>query len=216
MKIHMQAEKLDQLIFKIMHSVSFLAGISLLIVALLCTVDALSSKFFSFSIPSGTDWVTFLNIPVVFLAMGYIQVERGNTVVDLLSSKFPDPIEKIFKITGYVLAVFMCGFLGYCGIGITVDKIRQHTLSSGQASAFPVWPFALLVALGYLLAAIAFLWCIFREFLIPPQRRAGAMMMPGAEEDMGIPKGSLMTNSQTESSPVYQKADHAKKQKGEN
>ncbi|MBQ8663958.1 MAG: TRAP transporter small permease [Eubacterium sp.] len=183
MKIHARAEKVDKIIFKIMYAVSVLAGISLMVVAVLCTVDALASKFLSFSIPSGTDWVTFLNIPIVFLAMGYIQVERGNTAVDILSSKYPPKIGKMIRVGSCIVATLICVFLGYCGFEVMMDKIVKHTLSSAQMSAFPVWPFALMVAVGYSLAAVSFFWCIIREFLIPPERRMGAM--PPAPEKEG-------------------------------
>lgn len=198
MKVHKKAEKLDMIIFKIMYVVSMLSGISLLIVAVLCTLDSLSSKFLSVSIPSGTDWVTFLNIPVVFLAMGYIQVERGNTVVDILSSKFPKKMDKTVKVCAYIVSVLLCVFLGKCGFSIMMDKIAQHTMSSGQMSAFPVWPFALIVAVGYSLAAFAFFWCIIREFLIPPERRAGAIPPDGQGMDIPAPKGSMLENNVTE------------------
>lgn len=197
MKIHKRAETVDKIIFKIMKGVSWLAGISLLAVAVLCTIDALSAKFLSVSVPSGTDWVTYMNIPVVFLSMGFIQVERGNTVVDLLSCKFPKKVEKVVKVAGYAIAVFMCAFLGKCGFDMMLDKLQKHTLSSGQMSAFPVWPFALIVALGYTLAAVSFFWCILREFLIAPERRMGALP-PGEMSETGAPQGAVMSNCSDE------------------
>lgn len=197
MKIHKRAETVDKIIFKIMKGVSWLAGISLLAVAVLCTVDALSSKFLSASVPSGTDWVTYMNIPVVFLSMGFIQVERGNTVVDLLSCKFSKKVEKAVKVAGYAIAVFMCGLLGRCGFVMMMEKLQKHTLSSGQMSAFPVWPFALIVALGYTLAAVSFFWCILREFLIVPERRMGALP-PGGADGTGAPQGAVMSNCSNE------------------
>ena len=59
------AKRIDKVMFKAMWGVSLLSGLSLFIVAILCTVDALGGKFFSASIPNGTEIVTYLNIPVL-------------------------------------------------------------------------------------------------------------------------------------------------------
>lgn len=172
------AEKIDKVIFKFMYGVSFLAGLSLILAAVLCSVDALSSKIFSFSIPNGTEWVTYLNIPIVFLAMGFIQVERGNTTVDLLSKKFPPVFQKIIQIFSCVLGFAISAFLAYCEFDLTLDKLTAGTKASSAGHSFVIWPFALVIAIGYALVAIAFLWCIFRIILIPPEKWQGAFIMP--------------------------------------
>ena len=172
------AEKIDKVIFKFMYGVSIVAALALMIAALVCSVDALSTKIFSFSLPNGTEWVTYLNIPIVFLAMGYVQVERGNTTVDLISKRFPQAVQKAIQVFGCFLGFLISGFLAYCAFSLTLDKLSSGAKSSSAAIAFPVWPFALVIAIGYALTAISFLWCIFRIFLIPPERRQGAFIMP--------------------------------------
>lgn len=171
------AEKVDKVVFKFMYGASILAGLSLIVAAILCTVDSLSTKIFSFSLPNGTDWVTYLNIPIVFLAMGYIQVERGNTVVDLVSKKFPTWLQKAVQVFGCLLGAAISAYLAYCEFTLTLDKLSAGTKASSAANSFVVWPFALVIAIGYALVAIAFLWSIFRVILIPPERRQGALIM---------------------------------------
>ena len=70
---------------------------------------------------------------------------------------------------------------------MTITKITTGAKSSAAAIAFPVWPFAMVIAIGYGMAAIAFLWCLFRMFLIPPEKRQGAMVPP----EMGGPDMSM-------------------------
>ena len=36
-----------------------------------------------------------------------------------------------------------------------------------------VWPFAAIVAIGFITLAVAMLWCAIREFIIPREERAG-------------------------------------------
>ena len=188
MKVHAGAEKVDKIVFKIMYIFSLVAALALVLIAVLSTVDSLGTTIFSKSLPNGTDWVAYMNIPVVFLSMGFIQVERGNTVVDLISNKFPKVLQKAVKIFGYLLGAAMCAFLFKCELDLTIDKLTSGTRSSAAASAFAVWPVAAIIALGYLLVALAFLWSVFREFLIAPERRMGALPVP-PEKDFGQAKG---------------------------
>lgn len=172
------AKNIDKIFFKVMWGVSVVSGVSLFAVAILCTVDALGGKFFSASIPNGTEIVTYLNIPVVFFSMAFIQVERGHTTVDLLSGHFPRGVQTAIHLIGYLLGTLICGYVGYCSFMLTLDKYNTHAKASAAASSFAVWPFALVTAVGFVLIAVSFFWCIFREFLIPPAERMGALPIP--------------------------------------
>lgn len=206
------AEKIDKVVYKIMYIVSLFAALSLVIAALVCTVDSLSTKIFSYSLPNGTEWVTYLNIPIVFLAIGFIQVERGSTTVDIVSQKFPAGLKKVLEFVGYLLGFVISGFMTYCEINLTITKIATGAKSSAAAVAFHVWPFALTIAIGYGMAAIAFLWCLFRMFLIPPEKRQGAMLPPpemgGADMSMP-PSGAPDMSKPAEAAPLKAAAEVA-------
>lgn len=212
MKVCKWAETIDKIIFKFMYGVSILAGVALIITALLCTVDSLSAKIFSFSIPNGTDLVTYLNIPIVFLSMGFIQVERGNTVVDLVSNKFPGAVQKAVQIFGYLLGAFISIFLAVCEFNLTMNKLSTGARSSAAGNSFVVWPFALVVAIGYLLVGIAFLWCIFRVLFIAPERRMGALIPGAAENSMGSVKGESAPVGEYQT-PATEKQKNGRKSK---
>ncbi len=172
------AKKIDKIIFKAMWGVSLLSGLSLLAVAVLCAADALGGKIFSASIPNGTEIVTYLNIPVVFFAMAFIQVERGHTTVDLFSGRFPKGLQKAIHLAGYVLGALICAFVGFCSFQLVLDKYKTSAKASAAASSFVIWPFAMVIVIGFMLIAAAFVWCAFREFLIPPEERMGALPAP--------------------------------------
>lgn len=164
-KQHEVLSNIDRVVNRCMWGISLISGICLVITAVLCTSDALLSKFFSMSIPNGTEWVTYLNIPVVFFAMAYIQIDRGHTTVDLLCAKFPAKVQKVIKVVGDVLGTMVCLFSGYCAMRLTMDKFHTMTKSSSASNAFVIWPFVLVIALGFLAVGIAFAWCIVRDVL---------------------------------------------------
>ena len=98
-------------------------------------------------------------------AMAYIQVDRGHTTVDLLCAKFPQKVQKVIKVVGDVLGMVVCLFSGYCAMRLTADKFSTMTKSSSASNAFVIWPFVLVIAIGFVAVGVAFAWCIVRDIL---------------------------------------------------
>lgn len=119
--------------------------------------------------------VTYLNIPVVFLAIAFIQVERGHTSIDLLLDKFPKLVQQVIMFLAYILGTAVCTFIGWREVVLTMDKFTTMAKSSQARTAFMVWPFA---AIGFITLAVAMLWCTIREFIIPREERAGYTLPP--------------------------------------
>ena len=162
---HEKLSRIDPIVNRCMWDIAIVCGICLVVTAVICTCDALLSKFFSVSIPNGIEWVTYLNIPVVFFALAYIQVDRGHTTVDLLCAKFPQKVQKVIKVVGDVLGMVVCLFSGYCAMRLTADKFSTMTKSSSASNAFVIWPFVLVIAIGFVAVGVAFAWCIVRDIL---------------------------------------------------
>lgn len=161
--------KFDNGIFRVMQIVSYVSAICLLVITVLSTFDVVATKIFRHGITNATDIVTYFNIPVVFLSAAYVQLERGHTHIDLIYIHFPKPVQKLIHTVGNLLGVGISGFICYRAVILTLSKIDTVAKSSSAASAFIIWPFVAIIALGFFLLAAAFLWSLFREFLLPPR-----------------------------------------------
>ena len=164
-KDYLVLKKIDRIIYRIVLIISVVSAACLIFMAFLCTGDVLSSKFLSKSIPNATELITFLNLPVVFCSIAYVQMDRGHTSVDLICNRFPKFVQKVIHLAGCVMGTVICAFAGYCAWNLTIDKLEAMTKSSSAANAFVVWPFAAFEFVGFILVAIAFAWCIVRECL---------------------------------------------------
>lgn len=173
--------RFDNGIFNVMKWISYVSPICLLVITLLSTADVVASKIFSHGITNATDIVTYLNIPVVFLSAAYVQLERGHTHIDLIYTHFPQWGQKIVHTVGNILGVGVSAFIGYLAVSSTIQKFKIVEKSSSSASAFVVWPFAAVIAIGFLLLAAAFLWSLVREFVLPPRME---FLPPEAPEDL--------------------------------
>ncbi len=178
-------DRIDRVITACVKYVSYLGAAALLIIAIIATVDVIATKVFSHPIRNVTELVTYMNVPVVFFCIGFVQLDRGHTHIDLIYRRFPTPVHKVIHIVGYVIGVVVCGFAGWRGIALTLQKLDTMSYASGPSS-FLVWPFVLCIGIGYLVLAVSFLWCIPRELKgrSPYIIDLGGGRTPGGEEDV--------------------------------
>ncbi len=178
--------KTDRVIMKILKGISVVSGLCLVGIMLVAFINVLGEKIFHTGVPGSTEIIQYLHVPVVFLAASFVTLDNGHTKIDLLSSKLPHVIEKFFAILGNIIAICICGFVGYMGFVRMGELIKNHTQSSTSGFGFPVWPFALMFAAGMFLLAISFAWAIVRQFKDPDR---GVKKGPGAPmEEINTPE----------------------------
>ena len=173
--------RFDNGIFNVMKWISYISAVCLLVITLLSSADVVASKIFGHGITNAVDIVTYLNIPVVFLTAAYVQLERGHTHIDLIYTHFPMWGQKLIHTVGNILGVGVSAFIGYRAVLSTVQKLQIVEKSSAAATAFVTWPFAAIIALGFLLMAVAFLWSLVREFVMPPREAFDPVAAPEDE-----------------------------------
>ena len=153
---------IDSAIDQTVKGISFLGMAALLLIAVIATVNVLASKLFGHPISNTTELVTYLNIPVVFFCIGFVQLDRGHTHIDLIYRRFPAVVHTVIHIVGDLIGIVICGFAGWRGVVLTVDKYQSAAYASGPSS-FKIWPFVLCIGIGYLVLAVCYCWSIFRE-----------------------------------------------------
>lgn len=156
-------ELLDTIITKSVKAVSYLGAIAIIIIMLISTANVIATKVFRSPISNITELVTYLNLPVVFMCIGYVQLDHGHTHIDLIYQHFPKPVHKIIHILGYVTGVVVCSVAGWRGIVLAMQKFHNMTYASGSSSSFLIWPYVACIGIGYLVLAISFLWSIPKE-----------------------------------------------------
>lgn len=166
-------EKTDRMIVKIVKAVSVISGICLVGIMLVAFFNVLGEKILHHGVPGSTEIITYLHVPVVFLAAAYVTLDTGHTKIDLLSRRFPLGVQKILYTIGDLVAAVISCYVGYRGFVRTADLISRHTRSAVTGFGFPVWPFGLVFAIGFMLLALTFLWSIVRRFAAPAQSGEG-------------------------------------------
>lgn len=158
--------KVDNVIVKILKYISYVSAVCLVLIMLTAFFNVLGEKIFHKGIPSSTEIIQYLHVPMVFLASAYVTLDRGQTSIDLLYVHLPKVVKDVLLVIGNLIGAFICGFVAYRGMCLMINKhLKNHIMSSTTSSlAFPLWPFSLLFSLGFFLLAISFIWVIVRAF----------------------------------------------------
>jgi TRAP-type C4-dicarboxylate transport system permease small subunit len=127
----------------------------------IATIDVITTKFFNRPIPSTYEFIETLNIPLVFMAMAYVQLERGHIAGALFEKKLSKTVNKAIAVAGYMVGILVCGAISWGAARLMQDMIatKQTKLT---ALDFPTWPFALIIILSFALLAVAYIVSIVR------------------------------------------------------
>lgn len=168
-------DKIDGGIVKTLKYISYVSAACLLGIMLVAFFNVLGEKLRKLGlpvtgIPASTEIIQYLHIPVVFLAAAYVTLDRGHTKVDLLSAKLPKGIQKVIGIFGYLVGIAISVLIAQRGFVQMSKFISRHKMSSVSGVGFALWPFALIMSVGFILLALSFVWAIIRDLCgyVPP------------------------------------------------
>jgi len=161
-------QRIDNVVVKFLKMITYLSAIALIGIMLVAVINVVGEKLAKLGlpvsgIPMSTEIITYLNIPVVFFAAAFVQLDTGHTRIDLIVG-VSKTVNFISGILGSILGAVICSFVGYRGLVLMGQNYTQNARSAASTVSFPIWPFNLILSLGFFLLALAFLWCIVRLF----------------------------------------------------
>lgn len=163
-------EKADRVVYLVSKYFSYIAVACILVMGILSTSDVVAAKVFGQGIPITNDLVKFLMIPTCFCFLANVQLSGGIMQVDLFYRKYSPKAKKIFYPFVCLLGVVVFGFASWRGWLLMQKYIVNHEQSSMSAYSFPLWPYALISALGLTLLVFSFVWTALRLYLLPEKR----------------------------------------------
>ena len=158
--------KVDNIFQRITKWLVYVGAAVLIFVMLVAFVDVIIAKIFGSSIKFATEIITYCDVPLAFLGMGYTMLIGQMTSVDILFGRFSAGVQRILNMIYDVVGIGFCVFLGKLSADNMLNYIANNTLSNPKGG-FPVWPFALVETVSWFALALAFLFCCLRYILAP-------------------------------------------------
>ena len=168
---------------------SYLAGVALAVVTIVCFVDVILAKLGQGGIPSQFDLIANLNLVMVFLAVFYVQMDRGSVSIELLQDHFPTPVRLGIRIFGSLLGAAASFFCAYRGWYYLADFWETHKSASGVWH-FPIWPAQAVLVFGFFCLGVAFLFTIARDITDCRLKRGKYAPKPGKPKKQTGPSAS--------------------------
>ena len=155
--------KADAAIRKVFKTISQIATVGLLFVALLATSDTIASKIFGTSIPLANELISYVLVVIVASVIGYIQIDKGHIRITILLDRYPGVMRVIMDILINLVSMAITGFTAYCTFRYMSSAIASGSKIATVYNSPRVWPFGLALALGFALLALAFVWCMIKS-----------------------------------------------------
>jgi TRAP-type C4-dicarboxylate transport system permease small subunit len=136
---------------------SYAAGLALLSVVIVCVVDTVGWKLPGVhkSIPSSVDFITYMNVALVFLAVAFVQMDRGSVAIEMGQDHFPRWLKVGVRMFGYLLGFGSALYVVYRGLYLLQDLWTNKVTASGVWK-FPLWPFEVCLLIGMFFLAWGF------------------------------------------------------------
>lgn len=150
----------DRVLFLATLGALTISGLAIGVLAVLGTADILGVSLFERSIPSAIEVLEAMAAIAISGAMAAVQYERANIEVDLFIAHFSPATRRVSD--------GMAGLCGFIVFGVMCSEATRLALRSVHALelnhgliAFPIYPFKIIVAVGFGIAALQFLRLLF-------------------------------------------------------
>lgn len=163
--------KADKIVTKIAKWYSMIAAVCIVIAMVLCVLDVITSKLFNYTLSAGVELVTWLLIPIVYTTLAYIQLDSGHINVDLVQKHLPKSVNNVINAVNCLLGCAVCVYTGHRSWGLAMSYLAKHQKSSLASYGFVLWPFAMLIAIGFFTLAFTYIWTILRMLFKSPEVR---------------------------------------------
>lgn len=149
-----------------------LSGIAICFIALLATADIIAVNLLGSSIASAIEMQEASAAVAIVGAMAAVQAGRANIEVDLITGLLPPRARRMTEALAGLCGVVVFGVLAWQG-----GKLALHSWDFGELNHgfvdFPIYPFKILVALGFAIATLQFVRLLlasaFGGHVYPPQ-----------------------------------------------
>ena len=155
-------------ITKIIRFFVILSAASVGAMMVFAVVDVVGSKFFNWALKGAAEFIEELNVLLVFLAIGYVELERGHIRIAVFEKFLFKGVIHILNLFRYLIGMLVIGILSWRTL-IFGQKMLAAGVAKNSPIDFPIWPSAMVVFLGFAFLTSAFILLFVKEIIARPK-----------------------------------------------
>lgn len=154
---------------------SILSGFATLLIILAVMMDVTGRFLFNAPLHGAVEVSELLMVVLVFFGLAGAQQQRQNYAIEVLVRHFPEWLQKLFELLGYVICLVVVVLLAWPSSLQAISSFERGEAGFGIVP-FPIWPARVLLAVGLWLLAVQFACDIYRFIVgMPRQIDEGAL-----------------------------------------
>ncbi|MCG3186956.1 MAG: hypothetical protein IOMNBAOH_01539 [Rhodocyclaceae bacterium] len=92
--------------------------------------------------------IELMMVAMVMLGLAYTEKTQGHIIIGLLVDRFPPRWQVAADLLGMVLLAACCAMIGWANVRVAVEYATDSPMST-DFLAVPLWPFKVIVGLGF-------------------------------------------------------------------
>lgn len=148
-------------IMKVSRIMAVIAAVVLGIMMILTVADVCGRNFFLRPIEGTYELVGIMLVIAASLGIGYCQLNLGNIRITVISDVLPPRGQNIILLVAYIIAAVCCGMICWQSGIRAWDYIFKQFGGMIVTLRVPLWPFMMLLAVGFGWACLIFLFDIY-------------------------------------------------------
>jgi TRAP-type C4-dicarboxylate transport system permease small subunit len=141
-----------------------ISAVALGIMTLLSVADVVGRSFFLHPIQGTMELVGMLLVITSALGFGYCQLMKGNVNIDIFTKRFGRRGQGVLNIISYLMSIACCIIIAWQGMAMVLRYSSQKLGSTSPTLGILLWPFLLIMVLGFTWVGVVFLFDLYNAF----------------------------------------------------
>lgn len=154
-------EKFEKFVNRFSQYLNCVAGIGLIIMAMLAVADIIGNKVFKFPLPGGIEVVGFLGVVVTAFSISQTQILRGHIEVEFVVDRLPKKAKRIIYIFVYFCLLILWAVIAWRSYDF--GRILQTTGEVSMTERIPFYPFVYAISFCCILTFLVVVLQLIKE-----------------------------------------------------
>jgi TRAP-type C4-dicarboxylate transport system permease small subunit len=150
----------------IIDAMAFLAGMMLVALVLIVSVEIGARYFFQYPLVWTVEVCEYLLFSMAFFGAPWLLKVGGHVNIDIFIGQFGEKAQQVMNLFSTVAGGFVSGIIVWTALKVSIDSYKTGVLLTKTIS-IPQYPFMLLIAFGYLCLLLEFarqFWSHLKKF----------------------------------------------------